>query len=369
MRTFFNHFVYGKSWGNRVARHLTFWLVYFWLFRVMYFGGSTATIFMVAGCFLPVNLAFVYYVLYGLSPKLLMRFAYWPFFCWYCVGLFACLSLDFFWGEYVVFRLWPVAPYDHPTSVTQVLKLIFDPAQFSIVNVMAGLGVAIEMYKFWRAEVWMKLQMEQEKARTELELLKGQLHPQFLYDTLTHLRELVTAGSEKAPDLLLRLSAILSYNLYECRSDEVPLERELAVCREYIVLEQERQGGLDVSVDFFGSLTGKRIAPMILLPFIANAFAKRTDDGGGQWMAFECSVNGEQLLMRILDGREPVVRKQSWDTGGLERLDSRLRLVYPGRYSLTQKENEDAGIFSLTIDLEATKSLYHAPLSTIDQRQ
>jgi len=369
MRRFSDHFIYSKAWSYRLARHLLFWLVYFLVFRVMIYAGPGFAAFVAACWFLPVNMLFVYMVAYRLVPRLLMRFAYWSFFAWYCTCLVLCLTLDFYWGESVVYRLLPVAPYNHPHGIWHTFTTIFDPGMFTVVNCMAGLCIGVKMYKFWRAEVWLKWQTGQEKARAELELLKGQLQPHFLYNSLAHLHTLVTEGSGRAPQMLLRLSAVLSYILYECRADEVPLDREIAICKEYIALERERHSRwLDVSVDSFGLPSGLQIAPMLLLPFVEDAFPRQWDSTRRSWIAFEFSVEEHRLLLRIIQGPDlsdgtrsaheedtrarPELREHSGKQGGA----GRLQMLYPGRHWISRKSGEDTEIVALTIDLHHTDS-------------
>jgi hypothetical protein len=357
MQAFMDHLVYSKTWGYRLTRHLLFWLLYFQLFKFMMWQGKGFTVYMEALPFLPITALFVYFVLYRLAPRYLMHFAYWSFFWRYCLALLACLTIEFYLGDAVVYPLFPPVPFHHAANFRQVVETILDPFPFSVVNVMAGTGVFIKIYKFWRAEVWLKLQIARDKARAELELLKAQLQPQFLKNTLTHLYGLMKAGSDKPPQLLMRLSAILSYILYECRETEVLLEREVAICKEYIALEAERNSGwLEVSVDISGSFAGKSIAPLILLQLIGNAFPCQADVRARGWMAFEFSMEADQLLLRVIDGTHKDAEMRSGRPGraedpGMPGYLDRLHLLYAGRATFSWKEREDDDIVSLTIEL------------------
>lgn len=355
MGTIVHRFVFSKAKGYRLARHAFFWLVYFCVFQVMDFYNTFPERIGLSLCYLPFTLLFVYVVLYRLVPRLLMKYAYWSFFGWYCVTLFACLSLDYFWGLFVVHRYWLITDTPGHPGFWHTIANILDPGNFTVVNIMAGLGVGIEMYKFWRGEVWLKWQVAQEKTQAELELLKSQLHPQFLYNTLQNLQELVTGRSPGAPAMLMRLSAILSYVLYECRAAEVPLEREMAICKDYIALERERYGHrLEISVDAFGPTAGYMIAPLILQPFIENAFLTGTPEPGQRlWISIEMSVQDDQFLLHVVTGGEPGawLDRTTSPEDGMETHIRRLDLLYPGRYQLTRKKKDDLYIVSLAISL------------------
>jgi hypothetical protein len=355
MATPVHHLVFSKAKKYRLARHAVFWLVYFCVFQVMDYGEKPFRSFESSLCYLPFTLLFVYLVLYRLVPRLLMKYAYWSFFAWYCVCLLCCLSLDYFWGLFVVHRYWLVSNTLTKPGFWRTIAAILGPANFTVTNFMAGLGVGIEMYKFWRGEVWLKCQVAQEKTQAELELLKSQLHPQFLYNTLENLQSLVDSRSPRAPAMLMRLSAILSYVLYECQAAEVPLEREIAICKDYITLERERYGNrLDISIDAFGRTAGQMIAPLLLQPFIENAFTAVAQERGVRiWMSLEMSVQDNQFLLRVVTGGEAHAltdRKLSHEAA-TETLIRRLNLLYPGRHCLTYKKMEDVDIFSLTIYL------------------
>jgi LytS/YehU family sensor histidine kinase len=217
---------------------------------------------------------------------------------------------------------------------------------------MAVLGIGITMYKFWRREVWEKLQVRQEKTKAELELLKAKLHPHFLFNTLNNLYTLVIERSDKAPQMLMRLSAILSYVLYECQSAKVPLEREISICKDYIELERERYGErLEVSLDFSGPISGKMIAPMLFQPFIENAFLNGTSEQEGKvWMSIEISVLHSQLFFRVINSVAPDEDLQQAKplAAGIDNAIRRLELLYPDRYTLSREREAGVNIVSLT---------------------
>jgi hypothetical protein len=353
MGSFVNHLVFSKSWRYRLARHAIFWLSYFAVFGVMDLPDRWDAATVAALSYWPVNMLFVYVVLYLVVPRLLMRSAYLPFFACYCAWGLACLAIEYAWGYLVLqhSRLPSVGPWHTFTNMLNVSNI-------TVANVMAGLGVALVMYKYWRGEVWQKLQVRQARTKAELELLKTQLHPHFLFNTLNNLYALVIEQSDKAPQMLMRLSAILSYVLYECRAPEVPLEREIGICKDYIELERERFGErLDVSLDFSGPLAGKMIAPMLFQPFIENAFRHGASEQNGKvWMSVELSVRHDQLFFRVINSADFATGpdRPNPDGMGLDNIIRRLGLLYPDRHRLTRDKGDGVYIVSFTIDLNSS---------------
>ena len=373
MGKFVNHFVFSKAWKYRLARHMLFWLTYFGVFQVMDLAGPVLHAAHAALSYLPITMLFVYVVLYRLVPRLLMRSAYLSFFLSYCGWALACLTLDYFWGYLVIHDDRFVNYHASSAGPWRTFVYILDILNVIVSNIMTGLGVALIMYKYWRGEVWQKLQVRQEKTKAELELLKAQLHPHFLFNTLNNLYTLVIEQSEKAPQMLMRLSKILSYVLYECREAAVPLEREISICKDYIELERERFGQrLEISMDFSGSIAGKMIAPMLFQPFIENAFRYGTSEQDGKaWMSIELSVRHSQLFFRMINSADfsrtgqTSLKPASPGDIGIDNIIRRLELLYPDRHLLTREKGEAVYIVSLTIDLTSTAPM---GLGTGDQK-
>jgi hypothetical protein len=351
-----NNLVFKKEWPYRVIRHLLFWLIGSGVFAFMIGserGWHVVTLRSIL-IFLPVLMLYVYVVLYWLVPRLLLRSAYIAFFFCYCAWALAGLFLSYCCRYYFIPNSLFADPAARPAFM-HPFTLGLDTLDFTVTNVMATFAVFIRMYTFWRGEVWHKLQLTQEKTRAELELLKAQLHPHFLFNTLNTLQALVLERSDKAPQMLMRLSAILSYVLYECQDSTVPLEREISICRDYIQLESERYGDrLDISMDFSGPIAGKTVAPMLFQPFIENAFKYGpAEQAGKAWMSIELSVRHNHVFFRVINSADFSARISGGPDKeiGIQNIRRRLELLYPGRHQLSQERGDGVYIVSLSIDL------------------
>jgi LytS/YehU family sensor histidine kinase len=209
------------------------------------------------------------------------------------------------------------------------------------------------MHKFWRVEMFQKLQFAQEKTQAELALLKAQLHPHFLFNTLNNLYTLILRESDRAPDMLRRLTGILNYVLNECHADQVPLEREIAFCRDYIDLEKERYGDrLDIDVMFSGDLENKFITPMLFQPFIENAFKHGASEQVGQvWIDIRLTALDNQLEFIVTNSAAPADRAPASGGIGIANIHRRLQLLYPDRYRFVREQQEGMYSIALTIEL------------------
>ena len=123
------------------------------------------------------------------------------------------------------------------------------------------------------------MQAHQEKITAELQLLKAQVHPHFLFNTLNNIYSFSMSNSPKTPELILKLSSLLSYILHDCKTDEVRLEKEIDTMKNYIDLERERYGNkIQIAWNVQGDIGDKCIAPLLMLPFLENAFKHGTSE-------------------------------------------------------------------------------------------
>jgi len=131
------------------------------------------------------------------------------------------------------------------------------------------------------------------------------------------------------------------------------LEKELAICKDYIELERERLGArLDVSLDFSGDMAGKMVAPMLFQPFIDRAFQQAASDPAEKaWMSVELSIHYNQLFFRVINSMDPDVRQAGSNATGINNTIRRLELLYPDKHHFSRDREDGVEIVSLTIDL------------------
>ena len=122
----------------------------------------------------------------------------------------------------------------------------WSPVSFLTMNSMAGFASMIVLFKYWIKKQNDWLQSEKEKVTAELQLLKAQVHPHFLFNTLNNIYSFSLAASPKTPQMILKLSSLLSYMLYECKANKVLLEKEIEIMKNYIDLEKERYANCSI---------------------------------------------------------------------------------------------------------------------------
>jgi two-component system, LytTR family, sensor kinase len=196
--------------------------------------------------------------------------------------------------------------------------------------------------------------VELEKTIAELNFLKAQINPHFLFNTLNNLYALILEKSEKSGECVLKLADILKYILSEGKEDKVSLKKELVLLDNYIELEKLRKPDADVSFTAITNTKSYFITPMILLPFIENAFKHglNTVTNGG-FIHLHINVIEKLLTLTVENNIPPAdntVAIQSHGIG-IENVRKRLDLVYPNAYQLLIEKKSHSFLVNLQLQL------------------
>ena len=196
-----------------------------------------------------------------------------------------------------------------------------------------------------------------EKKRNKeakLELLTAQLHPHFLCNTLNNIYSKTQKESPQGSQMIMGLSDLLRYALYEGRKTVVPLEKELQMILEYINLERLRYGNkLDVHYLVTDDTKGLFIAPLLLLPFVENCFKHGTSSMlQNPWINFTVEVKDTKLVMKLMNGKSDTAGSAPANRGiGIDNVRQRLNLLYKNKHVLEIREERDVFIVDLELQL------------------
>lgn len=222
---------------------------------------------------------------------------------------------------------------------------------------IAGLAAAIKLMKYYYIKHARNLELQKENIASQLQLLKAQVHPHFLFNTLNNVYAHAQVASSSTPVLIAGLSDLLRYMLYECDIPLVSLEKELKMVQDYVLLERVRYGNkLDVNIQIAGNTTDACIAPLLLLPFIENCFKHGASQILEQpWISLQIVIEGDWIKMKLLNGKAPGV---SATTGGIgiANVVKRLEYMYPGKHQLVINNEEEVFIVNLRLQLERSST-------------
>ena len=195
---------------------------------------------------------------------------------------------------------------------------------------------------------------KQKEKEAELKLLKAQLNPHFLFNTLNNLYGLSVIKSDKLPGLMLQLSNLLRYSLYETKEEAVSLEKEIQYLENYVALEKIRLENTSITLEKNGSYLDKEIAPMLFIVFVENAFKHL----GGEVSKVNITINIEAdkihfICGNTIDKEKPI--EKNIETGksgiGLQNAKQRLQLLYPKKHKLTIEEKSNSYLVDLMLEL------------------
>lgn len=202
----------------------------------------------------------------------------------------------------------------------------------------------------WYENQKMQADFLNQKQISELALLRSQVNPHFFFNTLNNIYSLVYQKSDDAPEAVMKLSSIMRYMLYDATTDKVLLEKEIEYLKSFIELEKLRLRNKDfVSLDVRGSAEGQMIAPMLLIPFVENAFkhASRTVPAPGIMVYLDVSPGKMIFEVKNFIRKNQNAPKDQQGGIGLSNIRRRLELLYPQKYSLEIKNGDD--VFSIKL--------------------
>lgn len=213
------------------------------------------------------------------------------------------------------------------------------------------ISIPLRLVDGWFKRIELEQELKTQKLEAELRFLKAQVNPHFLFNALNNIYSLAFMQSEKAPEMILKLSDMMSYMLYDCKQEEVPLSAEIAYLRNYIDLQQLKKDG-ELQVEFLvsGASSDPMIKPMLLIPFFENAFKHgNLEDLRKGWAKAKLEVGAEQLVFSLQNSIGP--HSPAYEKGGvgLENIRARLELLYQGTHQL--HISQDQAVFSVFLQL------------------
>jgi two-component system, LytTR family, sensor kinase len=207
---------------------------------------------------------------------------------------------------------------------------------------------------------WWRYQQEKQDLLTrtmqsELRFLKSQINPHFLFNTLNNLYALTLKKSDQAPEIVLKLSEIMRYMLYECNEKQVLLSKEILYMNNYLDLERLRQPkDADISFISKGRVSEQMVAPLLFVPFVENSFKHGLNHqiNGGGFVHISLHVSDNDLEFIIENSKTEHLPQMSHPRSGgigLVNVKQRLQMLYPDAYSLTIKD--EPGRYTVTLNL------------------
>jgi len=333
----------------RWALHIIFWLAVL-IFYTFFFGYKSVDYritFSFVIVLLPVTIITTYFLNYELLPKYLFKKKYLKFIQYFIYTLIVSFYIEMVTviGIFILVAELKINEL-HPSN-TNALILIAG------MYLVVFLGVAVKMVNHYNQNQAQIQSLKKEKLEAELKFLKAQLHPHFLFNTLNNLYSLTLEKSEKASEVVLKLSALLDYILYECNAEFVSMDKEMKQIKNYIELEKLRYGDrLNVEMLFDGEETNHMIPPMLLMTLVENSFKHGAAQSTSKpWIKIKIRIDEKQLFFEVGNSKTQIIKpKKDYSGGvGLKNLQNRLQLLYGDQFDFKIRENSDSYFTFLTL--------------------
>ncbi|MBA3673509.1 MAG: histidine kinase [Chitinophagaceae bacterium] len=362
-----HEFVFSEKKIYRLSRHIVFWLAWlFYLFSSKYllpqpFSKTREARYVALNSVDLVQLLLIlfihilacYAVIYYLLPRFLLKARYFLF----AAGI---LFLGFAMIEATRFIDSVVIPFIQPHILNAANAAIKKPTYWASISAggISGIKIiaaaaAIKIGKHWWFKQKEKERLEKETIQAELQLLKAQIHPSFLFNTLNNIYSFALSASPKAPQMLLKFSDILSYMLYDCNESEVSLENEIKMLKDYMALEKMRYGDkLEMNIQVKGDPACHKIATLLLLHFVENSFKQCSSRMTEQpWINLEMQIENHVLDMKLMNGKPLNSEISNNEEDDLYQAKRLLQLLYPDSHKLKITDEPEIMMISLQIEL------------------
>ncbi len=323
----------------RVGYHVSFWVVYLilntWL-GSFYNRIDLQRAFINEASVLPVKLLLTYFIFYYIIPLYLDRDKLWKL-----VGL----TLAAFVVAVLLYRMtteWILFPITNPGRNVPffnwkgIYLIVFD------LFITVAAATTIKMIRLHYKSLEFEQELMREKLQSELNFLRAQINPHFLFNTLNNLYGLARKKSDHTADAIMMLSKIMRFMLYDCRAPRIAVSDEAKVIRDYIELEKLRYNErLKVQYEEHIAPPGGFIAPLLLLPFVENSFKHGASGTTGQVeISVRLSMEDNTLDFEVVNTVDTDAPPPRTEGIGLKNVRRQLELLYPNRYELfTGREN------------------------------
>lgn len=233
-------------------------------------------------------------------------------------------------------------------------NFMFQARNALLYVLVAGASVALRMTGRWYAAESARKDLEHRRSEAELQNLKSQLNPHFLFNTLNNIYSLIQIDPAKAQSAVHDLSHLLRYVLYGGSHEKVPLQDELDFLKEYIALMRIRlPRDVDVRVDMPERTSGEMVAPLMFITLVENAFKHGVSSSGPSFIHVSFSVDGSRLVCECVNSWYPKASDEdrSGSGIGIANLNRRLEMIYPGKYDFRYGKEWNEYRAVLCIDL------------------
>ncbi|MBI6119194.1 sensor histidine kinase [Salegentibacter sp. F60176] len=364
-KRFKKEFFLNENWEYKIdpIHHIIFWLVYF-IFNTLRWGsyyGDYLYSLKTNSLGFPIHIILCYFTIYLLIPK----FIYTKRFFWFIFLLLSSIFLMVFLKFELTYLLisnnvWPEGPGETSSfSFNYIMVMML--GELYVISFVTAIKITID----WMSENKRAAKLKKAQLETELRFLRSQISPHFFFNTLNNIYSLSLNKSHKTPETILKLSELMRYLIYETKPNLQALDKEINCIQNYLDLEKIRYGEkLSIDLKIEGNTANKEITPMLLIPFIENAFKHGANKSIKKvFIKIELIIKEDILYFRAINSLPkpeeiktyPQQRQEAKKQGGIgiANVKKRLSLCYDKKdYELKIDKRECEFLVDLKLKLE-----------------
>jgi sensor histidine kinase YesM len=287
-------------------------------------------------------LVLVYSNMYFLVPKLLFKKKYGA----YVLSILAVTVISVFIrksGQYFFVANVKLDPYKEDVGAFPFSFIIF---------IIISASAAIKLFQQWMLDAQLINELQEANTNAELEQLKNQINPHFLFNMLNNANVLTKKDPEKASLVLMKLSDLLRYQLYDSAREKVFLTSDIHFLEDFLNLEKVRRDNFDFLISKEGNLSGVQIPPLLFISFVENAVKHNNDSEKRSYVNLFFDVRNNELFFKCVNSK-PILKAVNSGSGGLGlvNIKRRLELLFPSLHLLEIEDNPETYCVTLTIKL------------------
>jgi sensor histidine kinase YesM len=233
-----------------------------------------------------------------------------------------------------------IAPFT--SSIYNLLAETLTPLAF------IGSTTGIKVFKQWMIDSDKFAELQNTELQNELTHLKNQVNPHFLFNTLNNIRTLNETDTKKANQVLLGLSDILRYQIYDSNKELMVLSKDIAILDDYLLLEKIRRDNFSYQIVVDGDANAVMVPPLLFINFVENAIKHGASARDMSFCNLHFNINSGKLYFTCVNSKPSVVMKSKGGLG-IKNIERRLQLLYPGNHTLNVKDEVNSYTVQLTI--------------------
>lgn len=360
-------FIFSDERKYRLWRHLAFW-TFWWIFQAFLYSfiawnsngrynERLIIAFVESFIFTWSHMFLAYTLMYVVIPRFLLQQRYWATAVLTITLFLVTAWISVLLGNYIINPIINMLADRGYVFRDEMKPIIIHRSMMGGLRgglTTAGIAAAIKLMKHWYVKEQRNLQLQKENVASQLQLLKAQVHPHFLFNTLNNIYSHTQDTAPVAARLITGLSDILRFILYEGNNSVVPLAKELQMIRDYIELEKIRYGNrLELHLDLPDNTDDLYITPLLLLPLVENSFKHGASSMLDQpWINMRVTLQDTRMHLKLVNGKTGMTQSLKPSGIGIQNVKTRLALLYPGKHEFYTSNEEEVFILNLKMELE-----------------